>query len=478
MQTKVGFYGRISDDPNNTLAGIERQREDCIGIAKARQWVIVHEYIDNDISAYKRGVVRPEFERLLVDLRGGKIDGVVVYDLDRFVRQSRDLERALDIYSDEKVRSLVFASAQGDINLQSDDGKVMARVMVAFANKSSSDTGRRTARKHLELARAGKPVGGRRPFGWKDDKATLEPREVALVREAVDDLVAGASIRSIIRRWNADGVLTTSGKQWNQATLRRYLRNPRLIGHRTHKGVVLHDEHGHPVKGLWEPLLSVDQFDRVAQVLQRPDKRSRVPRRGARHYLLTGLVRCGTCTGVMYGSRTREGRHNYVCDTEQTPRHRLSISGVALDEAVRDLVLAKMANADLGTKKPATKWPREAELKDVGDQIDELMAAFRAKRLSGEVVFPMVEALEEERAELRNDRAQWLVTTIGPVVSRLDRAGWDAIEDVDKKRAIIEQWLSAVLIVPITQRQGNRFDHERVVPVWKGDVPAPPVVPL
>jgi len=34
----------------------------------------------------------------------------------------------------------------------SSDGRTMARVLIAFANKSSMDTSRRTARKHLELA--------------------------------------------------------------------------------------------------------------------------------------------------------------------------------------------------------------------------------------------------------------------------------------------------------------------------------------
>ncbi|WP_420823494.1 recombinase family protein [Streptomyces natalensis] len=37
-------------------------------------------------------VLRPEFRQLLADPANGVIDGVIFYDLDRLVRQPRDLE--------------------------------------------------------------------------------------------------------------------------------------------------------------------------------------------------------------------------------------------------------------------------------------------------------------------------------------------------------------------------------------------------
>jgi site-specific DNA recombinase len=97
--------------------------------------------VDNDVSAYKTKVVRPKFEALLDDLKLGLVDGVVVYDLDRFARQPVDLERAIRIFDDRP--GLVFATVQSDIDLSTSDGRTVARVMVAFANKTSMDTSRR-----------------------------------------------------------------------------------------------------------------------------------------------------------------------------------------------------------------------------------------------------------------------------------------------------------------------------------------------
>src|SRR5690242_18400057 len=114
----VGVYLRISDDSAGEAKGVARQREDCTALAAVRRWEPVI-YEDNDVSAFRRGVVRPEFERMLADLKAGQIRGIVVYDLDRLARQPRDLERVIDLY--EETPGLIFASLQGDINLAAAD---------------------------------------------------------------------------------------------------------------------------------------------------------------------------------------------------------------------------------------------------------------------------------------------------------------------------------------------------------------------
>lgn len=154
MARKVGIYTRISRDDEGEALGVARQRTDCERLADLRTWQPVKVYEDNDVSAFKRNVVREEFELMLKDLKAGLIDGVVSYDLDRLARQPQDLERLIEIYDDRP--RLEFATVTNDVNLGTADGRTMARIMVAFANKSSHDTSRRLKRKHLELAQQGK----------------------------------------------------------------------------------------------------------------------------------------------------------------------------------------------------------------------------------------------------------------------------------------------------------------------------------
>ncbi|MFE9001751.1 recombinase family protein [Streptomyces sp. NPDC007875] len=120
MARKVGIHTRISRDDEGDAPGVARQRTDCERLADLRTWQPVKIYEDNDVSAFKRNVVRDEFELMLKDLRAGLIDGVVAYDLDRLARQPRDLERLIEIF-DERPR-LEFATVTNDVNLGTADG--------------------------------------------------------------------------------------------------------------------------------------------------------------------------------------------------------------------------------------------------------------------------------------------------------------------------------------------------------------------
>ena len=194
------------------------------------------------------------------DLERTHLDGLVVYDLDRFARQPLDLERSIRIFDSRK---LVFATVQSDIDLSTSDGRTMARIMVAFANKSSMDTSRRVRRKHLELAQTGVPIGGWRPFGYLADRRTLDTREAGLIRQASADVIAGVGLHTICRHWNEEGVLTTAGNLWRKQVLKSMLVSPRIAGYRVYRGGIAHDEAGNPVRGLIEPILDLATWEKV-----------------------------------------------------------------------------------------------------------------------------------------------------------------------------------------------------------------------
>src|SRR3954469_22812058 len=103
MGLRVGAYERISDDKEEEARGVARQAADNEALASLRGWKIAEHYQDNDVSAFKENIVRPSFERLLADLEAGVLDGVVVYNQDRFVRQPSDLERAIRVYDRAKA---------------------------------------------------------------------------------------------------------------------------------------------------------------------------------------------------------------------------------------------------------------------------------------------------------------------------------------------------------------------------------------
>lgn len=462
----VGVYARISRlEDDDRVLGIQRQVADCRHLCDLRGWTVADEYIDPDVSAYQPSVIREAFERMLDDLGHGRIDGIAIYDLDRFARKPADLERAINIY--DRLPA-VMASVQGDINLQSADGRTMARVMVAFANKSSLDTARRTRRKHLELAQSGKPAGGARPFGWQRDKRTLDLDEAELVQQAAASVVAGVGLHTICRLWHGQGVRTPQGNLWTQVALRRMLTSPRLAGWRVYHKALAYGTDGQPVRGLQEAILNDDTWQAVCAALN-PEKRAGVlPAR--RRYLLAGIVRCECGTRMRGNAEKRWNSHNYLCPSPTDHGggcgHN-AISGTKVDDLIEALLLPDFEQEP--DEEPEPDWLGSTRLGEISDKIAELMTAYRANRLSGAVVFPAVEELEAEQAELQRDRAAWLRERMRAVESPSTIVDlWRSGEmTTDQKREIVTKRLHAV-VIHRAAKPGGQFDPARVEPIWRG----------
>jgi DNA invertase Pin-like site-specific DNA recombinase len=454
----VGVYVRISDDTDGLALGVKRQEADARALAKRRGWKVARVFVDNDVSAYKANVVRPEFEALLQALGDGELDGIVTYDLDRFARQPVDLERALKIY--DARPGLVFATVQSDIDLSTPDGRTMARVMVAFANKSSMDTSRRVKRKHLELAQQGVPVGGNRPFGYKADKRRLEPKEAKLIRQAAQDVLAGVGLHTICRRWNEAGVKTTRGNLWQKPVLRNMFLSPRLAGYRVYQGGIARRDDGSPVTGLFPPVLDEATWRAVCAVITDPSRSGPHVHSGGRKYLLSGLARCGSCNRVMYGSANPKfNTFMYVCQNVQCKK-RVGVTGPRLDDMITKLVIAYLGERRI--EPDAAPWSGEAELERVESRIYELMNAYSAGDLSSEVVFPQVRKLEDQAAKLKAEQSEWFRAQVQRPTDVPDV--WPT--DIEEQRTIIGGVLSAVLVKRAASTGGN-FDPDRVDPVWR-----------
>ncbi len=423
-------------------------------------------YVDNDVSAFKAKVKRPEFERLLSDLESGALDGVVVYDLDRFARQPRDLERAIEIFDTRP--SLAFATVQSDLDLSTPDGKTHARVMIAFANKSSMDTSRRLKRKNLELAQRGIPRSTRRPFGYEGDRVTICDAEAGLIRQAATDVLHGMSMHSIARRWNEQGVKTSTGGEWRQSTLRRLLVSPHIAGYRIHQRQIAVDAHGEKVTAQRPPILDIPTWEALCAFLCDPERTGRHTHPGGHKHLLSGLVRCGKCGAKMTASKNprRRQAHMYACKPATTNGGcgGMGVAGTRLDELVAQLVLRHLSDRDVAHE--IEPWPGEADLVATTARISELMAAFSAGDLSSETVFPAVTKLENEANQLRSDRASWLRDQVALANRPTNVAtSWPTLT-LDERRAVVGQVLQSVVVKP-AEKKGGRFDPRRVEVVWR-----------
>src|SRR5215210_5689355 len=299
-RVRVGIYARISSDRNGDQLGVRRQVEDCRRLAERCGYEVGGCYVDDDVSAWS-GKERPQCERLLDDLRGGAIGGVLVWHLDRLTRHPRELESFIDLCEQLRVE---LGCVTGEVNLGTHIGRLTARMLGGLARYESDHKSERIRRKHEELALGGKVSGGgSRPYGYEPDKRRLRPAEAAIVQECARRFRAGESLRSIAGDLNARAIPAATGGRWSTQTLRRMLDSPRIAGQRAHHGEIV-------ASAEWEAIISPAESAEIRARLADPGRRTN---KSVRRYLLGGLLVCSRCGERLVARPRSGGLRRYAC---------------------------------------------------------------------------------------------------------------------------------------------------------------------
>lgn len=403
---RVAIYARISQDHTGEALGVDRQEAKLRKIIAAEGLTVVGVYTDNDISAWS-GKPRPELARLLADIEAGRVDHVAALAVDRLIRRLE--ERLALLRAVQGCGGLIYTALEGTYNPSSAEGKLRVNLMADLAEFESNRKSERIREKTEELAKAGKNHGGTRPYGWQAaDRNLLEPAEAQVVRDMAQRFLAGEGLATIARDLNSRGILTAKGKQWQQATVRQTLANPRLAGHRVHKGELV-------AIGTWEPILTDDTWRRVQAKLADPARRKTRP--GGRRHLLAGLVHCGAkgCGAPLVARPMTNGRVRYVCVRDPLLGRRsgcgkLAVMGDAVDRVVQRALLEEAEEANLSERiaatitKPADGSGVEAklvELEDMWESGELDRAGFLRMRGKLQAQLEEVQAQEAEALRLR-----------------------------------------------------------------------------
>ena len=157
---EVALYLRVS---TRDKQDISTQQIFLEGYASRNNLSIKYIYKDEGESGSKAS--RPGFDKLLEDIRDGKVNAVLVYKLDRI---GRSLAHLINLFSEFKNRGVAFISATQNINTTTPEGKLFLHLLMVLAEYERELT---IDRINSGLARArkqGKKLG--RPPGKKDKK--------------------------------------------------------------------------------------------------------------------------------------------------------------------------------------------------------------------------------------------------------------------------------------------------------------------
>lgn len=110
---------------------------------------------------------RPEFQKMIKDIRNKKIKTVICYRLDRISRNVLDFCNLKDELSDYNV---AFISIREDFDTSTPMGSAMLLITSVFAQLERDTIAERIRDNMLELAKTGRWLGGITPYGFKSQE--------------------------------------------------------------------------------------------------------------------------------------------------------------------------------------------------------------------------------------------------------------------------------------------------------------------
>src|SRR6266853_1981303 len=262
------IYTRVSDDQGleqdfNSLDAQYDASQAYIRSQAHAGWTLVRsKYDDGGFSG--GNIDRPALQRLLEDLRAGKVDIIVVYKVDRLTRSLADFAKLVELFDQHGVS---FVSVTQQFNTTTSMGRLTLNVLLSFAQFEREVTSERIRDKIGASKRRGLWVGGMVPLGYvsRDKKLFIEKEQAERVctifRRYLDLgsiglLLADLRERGIVTkvRQLSDG-RTVGGIPFTRGPLAYLLRNRFYIGEVAFRGQICPGEH--------PPILDRDLFEAV-----------------------------------------------------------------------------------------------------------------------------------------------------------------------------------------------------------------------
>jgi len=314
---KVAIYIRVStEDQAKEGYSLEVQREYLESFAMREGYEVFKVYCDDGISAYSTR--RPALQQLLTDAKAKKFELVLVYKIDRFSRNLKDLLMLVDELSSYSVG---FKSATEPFDTTTSAGKLMFQQLGSFAEFERNRIAERVFPGMIKGVQKGNWQGARfAPFGYAYNKVKklleVEEREANIVKLIYTMYLSGKSTHDIAAYLDKKGYKTRTGKQFYNKFVCDILKNQIYTGKivwnkkhydknqktKKHYKYIKNDPSKILVaQGRHKPIIDEKDFAEVQKLLANKTRTWR-PRVKNQEYLLTGLVTCAKCnhryTGV------------------------------------------------------------------------------------------------------------------------------------------------------------------------------------
>lgn len=379
----VGIYSRLSVDHDdrksesieNQIENVKRFIEENNADTGRKMNLVIHDiYIDRGTSGMS--FERPDFDRLMQDVKERRVNCVIVKDLSRFGRDYVEAGKLIEkVFPFLGCRFIAVTDHFDSMAVDAEGNKFVMNIKNLINEMYAKDISKRVSIARNMSATAGSFIGSFAPYGYKvvrdGEIRRLEIVEecAGIVRRIFARFNEGAAYKEIIAELYEDKIHNISDykryghiyqeageelHQWSHGSLYKILRNKTYLGMlqqcqnsqlaeketisengsgtRERRGIVVYKTH--------EPIVSEEVFETVKRRLDKP-KTVHVSNRTAKEdeNIFRNLIYCGNCGKKMhsyyYQCRQQDERHygydcknEHVLDERKCERNRISETAI------------------------------------------------------------------------------------------------------------------------------------------------------
>ncbi len=404
---KAGIYIRLSEADEgksyeSESESVLNQRNILMNFIKEKGFIFVDEYVDDGYSGTTFD--RPGFQRLIEDIKGGRINLVIVKDLSRLGRDHILTGYYVETFFPENgIRFISMLEGYDNaVNQASNDSSTFIFACNDFYSKQNSVKIRNVLN---DKRRDGKFIGSAPSYGYlrdPEDKGHLipDPDYAWVVKKIFDMAYKGVGVSEITTYLNDNNIKTPSSLKrknpnskakynpmWTISSVKKILKNQMYVGdmvqsvqtkvsYKSNKKKTLPKSNWDIVKNTHEPLVDRFIFESVQNNVKRTNV-SNIIKREKR--LFENLLYCKECGNTLTISFRK--KHDYwtvncnrysrdpkrrMCEPHFSPYDKLE---EALLEVIRNTCKKYLKNLDISE---ISKSINKKDNSDVNNQINDL----------------------------------------------------------------------------------------------------------
>lgn len=255
--------------------------------------------IYTEAKSAKKPNNRPIFDEMIQRIENGDANGILCWQINRLSRNPIDSGKLSWLLQQSILKSIQTIDRQ----YLPEDNVLIFSVESGVANQFILDLSKNTKRGMISKLEKGWQTG-MAPLGYLNDKENKiiikDPERFNLVRKMWDLMLTG--------NYTPPKILDIANNEWGFRT-RKFKRmggNPlsrsgiyKIFTNLFYAGIVVNA--GVQYQGAHEPMITLEEYDRVQMLLGRKGK----PRPKRHEFAFTGSIRCGVC-GCLYTAETKK----------------------------------------------------------------------------------------------------------------------------------------------------------------------------